>query len=91
MQITNVKIVKTFDDSQKLLKAIASVTIDDSLIIHDIRLLKTDDKMFIAMPNKKLSEGEYKDIIHPINKEGRELFTTAVIAEYEEYIETIND
>ena len=86
MQITSVKIQKVFDDPEKMLLAVVSVTIDDMLAIHDIRLLKSVDKMFIAMPNKKLGDATYKDIVHPVNSEGRKLFEEAVISAYEEYL-----
>ena len=85
MQITSVKIQKVFDDPEKMLLAVASVTVDDMLAIHDIRLLKSADKMFIAMPNKKLGDATYKDVVHPVNAEGRKMFEGAVISAYEEY------
>ena len=86
MQITSVKIQKTFDEPEKMLLAVASVTVDDMLAIHDIRLLKSVDKMFIAMPNKKIGDATYKDVVHPINAEGRKMFEAAVISAYEEYL-----
>lgn len=87
MQITNVRIVKICDEPGKLIKAIANVTIDNMLAIHDIRLLETSEKMFIAMPNKQISEGTYKDVVHPINAEGREMLTEAVIAAYQQALQ----
>lgn len=91
MQITSVKIQKTFDEPEKMLLAVASVTVDDMLAIHDIRLLKSLDKMFIAMPNKKIGEATYKDVVHPINSEGRKMFEAAVISAYEEYIASASE
>lgn len=87
MQITNVRIVKLFDEPDKLLKAVANITVDNTLAIHDIRLIQTDDRMFVAMPNKLVSEGTYKDIVHPINSEGRSAITEAVISAYQKAIE----
>lgn len=87
MQITSVRIQKTFDEPDRMLKAIASVTIDNMLAIHDVRLLKSSEKTFIAMPNKKLGDATYKDLVHPINAEGRKLFEEAVISAYNEYLE----
>lgn len=91
MQITSVKIQKIFDDPEKMLLAVASVTVDDMLAIHDIRLLKSVDKMFIAMPNKKLGDATYKDVVHPVNSEGRKLFEVAVISAYEEYMANLSN
>lgn len=85
MEITGVKIQKVFDDDS-MLKAIASITIDNMLAVHDIRLLKTADKVFVAMPNRKLGDGTYKDVTHPINAEGRKMIECAVIPAYEDYI-----
>ena len=76
-----------FNEPDKLLKAIANVTFDNMLAVHDIRLLDTGDKMFIAMPNKKISEGTYKDVIHPVNQQGRDLITNAVISAYQKALE----
>lgn len=87
MQITNIKIQRVFDDADRVLKAIVSVTLDNMIAIHDIRVLKTVDKMFIAMPNKSTGEGVYKDVVHPINPECRNMLETAVIAAYGQYIE----
>lgn len=87
MQVTNVRIVKMCEEPDKLLKAIANVTIDNMIAIHDIRLLKTEHKMFIAMPSKQISEGVYKDVIHPINQQGREMLTEAVISAYQRALE----
>ena len=76
-----------FNEPDRILKAVANVTVDNMIAIHDIRLLKTEDKMFIAMPNKQISEGTYKDIIHPINQQGRDMFTEAVISAYQKALE----
>lgn len=91
MEITNVKIQKTFDEPEKMLAAIVSVTIDNMLAIHDIRLLKSAEKAFIAMPNKKLGDSTYKDLVHPINAEGRKMLEEAVISAYNSYIENASD
>ena len=90
MEITGVKIQKVFDDESSMLKAIASITIDNMIAIHDIRLLKTAEKVFVAMPNRKLGDGTYKDVTHPINAEGRRMIECAVIPAYEDYIASQN-
>lgn len=87
MQITNVRIVKMCNEQEGLLKAIANVTIDNMLAIHDIRLIQTNERMFIAMPNKQINDGTYKDVVHPINQQGRDLITEAVISAYQRALE----
>ena len=82
MQVTSVRIQKKFDEPDKMLKAIASITVDNMIAIHDVRLLKSAEKMFIAMPNKKLGDATYKDLVHPINSEGRKILEEAVISAY---------
>lgn len=91
MEITNVKIQKTFDEPGKMLVAICSVTIDNLIAIHDIRLLKSSEKTFIAMPNKKLGDSTYKDLVHPINAEGRKMLEDAVISAYNSFIENASN
>lgn len=66
-----------------ILKAVASVTIEDSFVIHDIKILESANGLFIAMPNRKNAKGEYKDICHPLNTPTRETLKTALLDEYE--------
>ncbi len=82
MKITNVK-VRQIDSSSKL-KGVASVTLNDCFVVHEIRILEGDSGLFIAMPSKKVKEGVHKDTCHPINKDTRNIFEEAVIAEYKE-------
>lgn len=90
MEITSVKIHKVFDNSDRIILAIASILIDNMIAIHDIRLLKNEGKMFIAMPNKKLNDGTFKDLCHPISAEGRKLIENAVISAYVDYCNEAN-
>ena len=80
MKITDVRLKKV--DGHNRLKAIASVTIDDCFVIHELRIIEGDNGLFIAMPSRKLREGEFKDIAHPINAETREQLEKAIIDEY---------
>ena len=80
MKITDVRLKKV--DGHNRLKAIASVTIDDCFVIHELRIIDGDNGLFIAMPSRKLPEGEFKDIAHPINAETREQLEKAVLEEY---------
>lgn len=80
MEITEVKMKKIIDEQGKLL-AVASVLIDDSFVIKNIRLIKNEEKYIVAMPSE-WKNGEFKDICNPINKETREIFNKAIIDEY---------
>ena len=65
-----------------IIKCKASVVLDDCFAIKDIRIIQGDDKLFIAMPSRKLANGEYSDVAHPINSETRKMFEDAIIEEY---------
>ncbi len=81
MKITDIKIrLMEKDDSR--LKAVASVTIDDCIAIHDIKIVDGTDGYFVSMPSRKSSRGEYRDIVHPINNEARAELTNAVMEAY---------
>ncbi|MBR4030906.1 MAG: septation protein SpoVG family protein, partial [Clostridia bacterium] len=62
------------------------VTFDDAFVVHDIKVIEGQDKLFIAMPSRKTNDGEFKDIAHPIHAEMRESLQKAVLAKYEEVL-----
>ena len=66
------------------MKGIASVLLDDSFAVHDIRIIEGENGLFIAMPSKKTPTGDYRDIAHPINPEVRSMFEEAILKAYEE-------
>ena len=72
MQITDIKIRKFFDDDSPM-KAVVSVTLDDQLVIHDIKVIYARERHFIVMPSRKNPDGSYRDIVHPINSDFRNL------------------
>ena len=78
MKISDVRVRLVKKDDSKL-KAVASITIDDCFVIHDIKVIDGTDGYFVAMPSRKTSDGEYKDIAHPINSETRQTVIDAVI------------
>ena len=65
------------------LKAVASITIDECFVVHDIKVINGRDGLFISMPNRKTPEGEYKDIVHPINTATREELKKTILDAYE--------
>ncbi|MBO7303594.1 MAG: septation regulator SpoVG [Clostridia bacterium] len=80
MQITDIKIRKFFEEGP--MKAIASVTFDDCLAVHDVKVIYARDRYFIVMPSRKNPDGTYRDIVHPINSEFRNTLEEAVIDAY---------
>ena len=82
MQITDVKIRKLFDEGP--MKAVVSVTFDGQLAVHDIKVIYARDKFFIVMPSRKNPDDTYRDIVHPINSDFRNMLEDAVISAYEQ-------
>lgn len=82
MNISEVRVRLVKKDEGKL-KAVASVTIDNCFVVHDVNILEGSEGYFIAMPSKKTPDGEYKDIVHPLNTETRELLKKSVLEEFE--------
>ena len=66
------------------MKAIVSITLDDEFVIHDIKVIEGDKGLFIAMPSKKATDGEYRDIAHPINSVTRDRIQTIILERYQQ-------
>ena len=81
MQFTDIKIRKFFDEGP--MKAVVSVTFDDCLAVHDIKVIYARDRYFIVMPSRKNPDETYRDIVHPINAQFRGMLENAVIHAYE--------
>lgn len=89
MQITDIRIRVVSKDSK--MKAVVSVTFDDSFVIHDIKVIEGEKGLFIAMPSRKTPDGEYRDVAHPINVEMRQTLHDEVLAAYQTAIEQDED
>lgn len=81
MRITRIAIRPV---EMKKVKALASITIDDVFVIHDLRVVQGDRGFFVAMPSRKLPNGTHRDIAHPINSETRELIQAKVLEEFDQ-------
>ena len=77
MKITDIR-VRLVNDNDKL-KAVASITIDDELVVHDIKLING-----LSMPNRKSGDGKFKDIVHPIKTDVRESLKDQIVSAYEQ-------
>lgn len=83
MKITDVQVRKILTENSKL-KAVASITIDDCFAIHDIKIIDGPNGVFVAMPSRKVGDGDYKDIAHPTNTETRNEIITLILDKYNE-------
>lgn len=90
MKITSVNVRKIEKENSRM-KGIASVLIDDSFAVHDIRIIEGDNGLFIAMPSRKTATGGYRDIAHPINPEGRAMFEEAIFEAYKNAEQPLED
>lgn len=81
MQITDVRIRKI--EKEGKMKAVVSITIDGAFVVHDIKVIEGEKGLFIAMPSRKATSGEYRDIAHPINSEARDKIQKVILESYE--------
>lgn len=84
MEITDVRVRKMNDDGK--MKAVVSVTFDDEFVVHDIKIIEGQNGLFIAMPSRKMGEGDFRDIAHPLVSETRNRIKDAIFAEYEKVL-----
>lgn len=81
MKVTSVK-VKKIEKGNSRMKGIAEILLDDMIAIHDIRIISGDNGLFVAMPSRKTPTGDYRDIVHPISQEARDIIEKAIVEEY---------
>lgn len=86
MKITDVRLRKISEEGK--MKAIVSVTFDDEFVVHDIKIIDGQNGLFVAMPSRKMADGEFRDIAHPINAETRQKIQDAIFEEYEKSLAT---
>lgn len=89
--ITNVS-VYTLNDSNSKTVALATVTIDDCLVLTGLRIVKGKKGMFVSMPQRKLSKpdkngNEYADIFFPVTHDFREELNNAILDEYDKKVD----
>ena len=81
MEITGIIIRRISLESK--MKAIVSITFDNAFVVHDVKVIEGANGLFIAMPSRRTQEGDFKDIVHPINSEFREELSSAVLEKYQ--------
>lgn len=82
MEVTDVRLRRVQTDGR--MRAIASITLDNEFVIHDIRVIDGNEGLFVAMPSKRTPDGEFRDIAHPINSNARTKLQEAVLTAYEQ-------
>ena len=84
MEITDIKIRKIITEGR--LRAVISITLDDMIAIHDIKIVNGDERLFVAMPSRKDESGIFRDIVHPISPQAREIVENEILDAYNKYI-----
>ena len=84
MNITDVRVRRVAKEGK--MKAVVSITIDEEFVVHDIKVIEGEKGLFIAMPSRKATDGEYRDIAHPINSAIREKIQNIILEKYEQVL-----
>ena len=84
MNITDVRVRKVAKEGK--MKPVVSITIDEEFVVHDIKVIEGEKGLFIAMPSRKATDGEYRDIAHPINSSTRDKIQSIILEKYQEAI-----
>ena len=85
MKITDVRVKVV--NSESRLRGVATITFDDSFVVHDIRIIEGENGLFVAMPSKKTPNGTFRDIAHPIHGEMRKMIEDAIVSAYQELLD----
>jgi stage V sporulation protein G len=78
----NITEVRVFPVNEEKLKAFASVTFDCCFVVRDLKIIEGASGFFVAMPSKKMKDGSFKDIAHPLNNDTRQMIQARILEEY---------
>ncbi len=84
MQITDIKIRKFINESR--LRGVVSITLDNLIAIHDIKIVQGDERLFVAMPSRRDENGVFRDIVHPVSSVSRNVLESSILEEYEKQL-----
>lgn len=87
MNVTDVKVRRIYHEGR--MRAVVSLTFDDALVVHDIKVIDLDGRIFVAMPSRRDEDGKFRDVVHPINPETRRLVEEAVLAAYRKALDSL--
>lgn len=85
MTITDIKIRKIITEGR--LRAVISITLDNMLAVHDIKVVQGDERLFVAMPSRKDENGIFRDIVHPISPDARQMIESQILDAYQRHLE----
>jgi stage V sporulation protein G len=85
LNITDIRIRRTYQEGR--LRALVSITLDDDFAVHDVKVIEGPQRLFVAMPSRKDENGAFRDIVHPISAQAREILEGAVLDAYRRYLE----
>lgn len=89
MQITDIKIRRIYQDNR--LRALVSLTLDNELAVHDIKVIEGPERLFVAMPSRRDDSGTFRDIVHPITSEARHRIEAQILDAYHAHLELIKN
>ncbi len=84
MEITDIKIRRIVTEGR--LRAVVSITVDNMLAVHDIKIVQGDERLFVAMPSRKDENGVYRDIVHPISGASRKMLEGLILETYQQHL-----
>ncbi|MBP6125120.1 MAG: septation regulator SpoVG [Leptotrichiaceae bacterium] len=87
MKITDVRLRlgKGTEEGGKL-KAYVDITFEEEFVVHGLKIIEGQNGLFVAMPSRRMPNGEFKDIAHPITLELRSELTRVVLETYEKEV-----
>jgi len=86
LEITEVR-VRPFNRDDDKLKAFATITFNNCFVVSDLKVIKGQKGLFVAMPSKKRKDGKFKDVAHPLNNETRRMIEEKILSAYEKALE----
>lgn len=89
MRITEVKVLPV--DGDEKLKAYVTIKLDDSFVIRDMKVIKGTTGYFVAMPAKKMKDGTYRDLVHPLDKPTRQMLEDLILNEFKKVMSDSSD
>lgn len=85
MNITDIRIRRLYNEGR--LRALVSMTIDSDFAVHDVKVIQGPQRLFVAMPSRKDENGVFRDIVHPITSESREILESKILDAYMQHQE----
>ena len=86
MEISEVRIFLVRGEEEKL-KAYANITIDNTFVVTGLRIVNGEKGLFVSYPSRRMADGTYKDIAHPLDNTTRRIIEDKVLAAYKAKLE----